>query len=119
MVAIFICSAGCGGVLKENRGEKVDDSVVSSKNEYGFGARLSEDPFIVPSGINITLAKDDTVKIEIITSEGDSTAIYIERFLELGENFVHLNADNLASGIYNIKITNSDTTITKGMAILR
>jgi hypothetical protein len=119
MAAILVFSVGCGGVVKENSEEKAVEQPDPSENEYDFGAYFRESPFIVPQGINITLTKEDTVSIEVFGIDGEKTGIYIRRFLESGDNFVPLNLDNLMSGVYNIDITNSDTTITKPISILR
>ncbi len=98
----------------------MEDSAVSTENKFGFSEEGYPNPFS-PSGIGIdfTLGKDDTVKIEAFTSDGDSTGVYISRFFKSGDKFVNLNVDSLTSGVYLIKITTSDTTMTRKITLLK
>ena len=116
---IFIFSTGCGGVVKENSKEKAGKQPVSSESEDDFGEKDYPNPFSARAGINFTLEKPDSVKIEIFTIEGDTAGVIADRFFDEGDHFVPVDNIGLKAGIYLFEITTSDSVFAKKMTLIR
>lgn len=65
------------------------------------------------------LSKDDSVGIEIYDVNGKKVAEPLNKFMKAGEHSFVWNSKNILSGVYFYKITNSDTTLTRKLVLLR
>lgn len=65
------------------------------------------------------MEKDDSVKVEILDLQGKSRGVVLDSLLRAGAHTVTPDLKDMASGVYFIRISTSDTSITQKMALLK
>jgi len=86
--------------------------------EYSLGQNYPN-PFNSQTTINYTLAKYGNVKISLINSIGQVVKELIDANQNAGSYKLNLNGDDLASGIYLIKLKTSDLVLTNKCILLK
>ena len=107
-------------VQEQNNDETTADSTSTVK--IGSDVILDENfpnPFWAKTIVSFTIAKDDSVKIELFNLLGDSVGVVLDAFLKAGSHSVTFGTDGLISGVYFYRLITPDTSITRKMMLLK
>lgn len=75
-----------------------------------FHVNVFPNPMSAGGNVQLELVKAGTVKMEIVDMHG-RTVLSLERNLASGKHFYDLNQENLSSGLYNVKVTVGDESV--------
>ena len=96
-----------------------DSSSISIKENIKFAESNYPNPFWASTVVSFTIERDDSVKVEIFDILGNSRGIILNSLLKSGEHRITSDFKDLPSGIYILKFSNSDTSITKKITLLK
>ena len=108
---------------------EVEDYTLIIQNSTGINENLNEilgmaiapNPSTDNTAVNFFLQKSNNVNVEIFNIAGEKVAIISEGQLGTGEHTIYFNPAelNLESGIYFVKLTAGDASVTKRLAVLK
>lgn len=65
------------------------------------------------------MEKDDSVKVELFDIKGTPRRVILDSFLEAGAHTISYDFKDLPSGVYIVRISTSNTSVTQKMTLLK
>jgi len=117
LLSIVISEASGRNIEKADRdslSESERKNIIHFEKDY-------PNPFCAKTVVSFTMERKDRVKVGIFDIRGKSHGIILETFIEAGKHTItpDLKDLDLTSGVYFIRISNSDTSAIWRMTLLK
>ena len=92
---------------------------VNDQTDNSSPLTVSPNPFSSVSNVSYSLDQPSHVRIEVVNSIGEVTAVLSDRQAEIGAHEVSLNATNLGTGTYWIRMVTDHQVFSKQVVLIR